>query len=593
MKKAEPSDPHSGIKGYVSRRGKLVKKYALLISLLVAGVLAASGGGELYFSYQESKTALQRLQREKATSAALVIEQFVQGVEAQMGWTKHASFLDADAAMTQRRFDLLRLLRQAPEITEVAYVDAEGKEQLLVSRIASDRVASNRDYTDNPKFNVAQSEGTYISPVYFLQDSEPYLSFALRGQRRSSGVTIAEVNLKFVWDLISQMDVDRGGSAFVVDANGFLIAHREIALVLRKTDLSSLPQVALARSGAALSGRDVIGGVAQGIDGKEVLSSYATIAPLGWHVFVETPLSDAFAPLYDAMTRTAALICVGILLSIIAGYLLARRIVQPIQALQLGTSRIASGELDHQIAVSTGDELETLADAFNDMTVKLQTSYNNIERVSALKRYFSPHLADQIIASQDGELTGSHRREVTAVFCDLRNFTEFSSMAEPEEAMKVLEAYYIALGTQVREFEATIGFFAGDGLMAFLNDPLPIPDHALCATKMAVAMQHAMEELIQDWNKRGLGLGFGIGIATGYATLGHIGTEDQFHYTAIGSVVNLSSRLCDLAGNGEILITEAVYAQAEGAIDVAPAGEHVLKGFPKPVPVLKISRGVD
>lgn len=590
MRNAEPQERQSAVKGPTSPPAHLVRKYALLISLLVAGVLALSGGGELYFSYQESKAALQRLQREKATSAALVIEQFVNGVEAQMGWTKHASFLDSDAAITQRRFDFLRLMRQAPEITEVAYVDAEGQEQLLISRISSDVVASGKDYTNNPKFTFAHSDGKYISPVYFLKGSEPYLTFAVRGQRRNSGVTFAEVNLKYVWNLISQMDVGREGSAFVVDSNGLLIAHRDISLVLRKTDLSSLPQVALAQSRAVSSGTNVVGGIARNLGGKDVLSSYATISSLDWHVFVETPLSEAFAPLYSSMIRTAALICAGIALSIIAGYLLARRIVRPIQALQLGTSRIASGDLDHHIDVSTGDELETLADAFNEMTDKLRASYNNIERVSALKRYFSPHLAEQIIASKDGQLTESHRREVTAVFCDLRNFTEFSSMAEPEEAMRVLEAYYITLGAQVRQFEATIGFFAGDGLMAFLNDPLPIPDHAVRASHMAIAMQRSMGALIEGWNKRGLNLGFGIGIATGYATMGHIGTEDQFHYTAIGSVVNLSSRLCDLAADGEIIITEAVYAQAEETIDVVPAGEHILKGFPKPIPALKISK---
>lgn len=144
------------------------------------------------------------------------------------------------------------------------------------------------------------------------------------------------------------------------------------------------------------------------------------------------------------------------------------------------------------------------------------------------------------------------------------------------------------LGTQLRQFEATIGFFAGDGLMAFFNDPLPCPDHAARAVRMALAMQEHMGILIEGWTKRGLKLGFGVGIATGYATLGHIGTEDQFHYTAIGSVVNLSSRLCDLAENGEIMVSEAVYAEAEEFIVVGSGGEHVLKGFPKPVAVLKV-----
>jgi class 3 adenylate cyclase len=124
--------------------------------------------------------------------------------------------------------------------------------------------------------------------------------------------------------------------------------------------------------------------------------------------------------------------------------------------------------------------------------------------------------------------------------------------------------------------------------MAFFNDPLPCPDHAVRAVRMAMAMQEDVEKLIEGWSKRGLNLGFGVGIASGYATLGHIGTEDQFHYTSIGSVVNLSSRLCDVAKTGEILIAEAVYAEAEDLVAVKPAGEHTLKGFPKPVPVLRV-----
>jgi len=588
MNKPSPLERISELNEPVQPRSRLVRKYALLISLLVSGILIIGGAIEIYFSYHETKLALQSIQREKAASAATVIDRFVKEVEAQMGWTTHASILSGKEALTQRRFDFLRLLRQAPEITEIAYIDGSGREQLLVSRLSIDVVGSGKDYTNNPKYNTARTKGRYFSPVYFRRESEPYLSLALSGQRRAKGITIAEVNLKFVWDLVSQMDVGFAGSAFVVDSKGLLIAHRDISLVLRKTDLSTLPQVVSARAATAVGGAGIVGGIAKGIDGRKVLTSHAAINLLGWLVFVETPLSEAFAPLYDSLIRTAVLIAAGIVLSIIAGLLLARRIVRPIQALQLGAGRIAAGELDHHIDVNTGDELETLADEFNEMTVKLRESYDNVERVSALKRYFSPHLAEQIIASKDGQLTQSHRREISVVFCDLRNFTEFSSVGEPEEAMRVLEQYYIALGIQLREFEATIGFFAGDGLMAFFNDPLPCPDHATRAVRMAMAMQEHMGTLIEGWTKRGLNLGFGVGIATGYATLGHIGTEDQFHYTAIGSVVNLSSRLCDVAESGEIIISEAVYADAEDFIVVNPGGEHVLKGFPKPVPVLKI-----
>lgn len=569
-------------------RSRLVRKYAVLISALVSALLIVSGAVEIYFSYQETKSAQLRIQRGTANAAAAAIDRFVKEVETQMGWTTQASFLAPKEALERRRFDFQRLFQQAPEITEIAYVDEYGREQILVSRHSVNVMGSGKIYTNNPMFRAASTDGRYFSPVYFRRGSEPYLSLALRGQGREKGVTIAEVNLKFVWDVISRMNVGRAGSAFVVDSNGLLIAHRDISLVLRKTDLSALPQVVLARAGAVSGGMDNMGGIAKGLDGRDVLSSHAAIAPLGWLVFVESPLTEAFAPLYDSLIRTAVLIAIGIALSIFAGLMLARRIVQPIQALQHGASRIAAGELDHHIDVSTGDELEMLAAEFNGMTVKLRESYDNVERVGALKRYFSPHLAEQIVSSDDGKMTESHRREITVIFCDLRNFTEFSSAAEPEEAMRVLEQYYIALGTQLRLFEATIGFFAGDGLMAFFNDPLPCPDHAVRAVRMAMAMQEDVGKLIDGWAKRGLNLGFGIGISTGYATLGHIGTEDQFHYTAIGSVVNLSSRLCDKAKSGDILIAEAVYAESENLVEVERGGEYTLKGLPKPVTVFRV-----
>jgi len=400
-------------------------------------------------------------------------------------------------------------------------------------------------------------------------------------------VTVAEVNLKFVWDLISQINVGRSGRAFVVDSSGLLIAHPDISLVLGKTDLSETRQITTARAAVRSQGRMALGSITEGMDGREVLSSHAAILPLGWLVFVETPLVEAFAPLYDTLIRTAMVIAGGIVLSVLASLLLARRIVRPIQALREGAGRIGAGALDQRIEIKTGDELEALADEFNEMTAKLRQSYDNVERVSALKRYFSPHLAEMIVSSEDGSLTESHRREITVVFCDLRNFTEFTSTAEPEEAMRVLREYYKVLGGELRRFEATIGHFAGDGLMAFFNDPLPCPDPAARAVRMAVAMRYDVAALVEAWRKRGFDLGFGVGISAGYATLGHIGTEDQFHYTAIGSVANLAARLCDEARDGQILIADAVHAEVEDLVEVefvdasgAPkgSGEYVLKG---------------
>ena len=569
-------------------RSGLFRKYVVLFSTLISAVLLVSGLVEIYFSYQETKSALLDTQREKAKAAAAVIEQFVKGVEKQVRWTMHPTFVPSTEALEQRRTDYFQLLRQAPAVSEVAYIDPSGREQILVSRLALDVIGSGKDYENDPKFGTSRAEGRYLSQVYFRKGSEPYLTLGIGGRGRDKGVTVVEVNLKFIWEVISRIKVGRAGRAFVVDSRKLLIAHPDISLVLRKTDLSGSPQVKFALVGSdAIDSADV-GTITRSLDGRQVLSAHAAIMPLRWLVFVELPLSEAFAPLYDSLVRTAILLLVGIVVSVLAALLLTRRIVKPIQALQLGAAQIGAGALDHRIDVRTGDELEVLAEDFNQMTIKLQESYEKVERLSALKRYFSPHLAELIVSSKEADLTEDHRREITVVFCDIRNFTEFSSISEPEEAMRVLREYYKSLGAHLRPFEATISHFAGDGLMAYFNDPLPCPDPAARAVRMSVAMQESVGELIKSWRMRGIDLGFGIGVALGYATLGHIGSEDQFHYTAIGSVANLASRLCDEAKHGEILISEAVLDEVNDLVEVKALGARSLKGFPKPMPIFRV-----
>jgi adenylate cyclase len=213
-----------------------------------------------------------------------------------------------------------------------------------------------------------------------------------------------------------------------------------------------------------------------------------------------------------------------------------------------------------------------------------------LERVGRLKRFFSPQLAELVVSSGGERLLESHRREITVVFCDLRGFTAFSETAEPEEVMGVLREYHAALGTLIFRFEGTLERFAGDGIMVFFNDPLPCPDPAAQAVRMAVAMRQQMGELTEKWRKRGHQLDFGVGIAQGYATLGMIGFEGRVDYGAIGPVTNLASRLCDEARGGQILISQRVFVAVEEQVEAEPAGELCLKGFHKPVPTFNVVR---
>jgi class 3 adenylate cyclase len=211
-----------------------------------------------------------------------------------------------------------------------------------------------------------------------------------------------------------------------------------------------------------------------------------------------------------------------------------------------------------------------------------------LERVGRLKRFFSPHLAELLVSSGGEKLLESHRREITVVFCDLRGFTAFAGTTEPEEVMDILREYHAAMGELIYRFEGTLERFAGDGLMVFFNDPVPCPDPAARAIRMAICMRQQMCDLTDKWQRRGHSLGFGVGIAQGYATLGMIGFEGRVDYGAIGPVTNLASRLCDEARGGQILISQRVYVALEELVEAEPLGDLSLKGFLQPLPVFNI-----
>ena len=354
-------------------RLSLFVKYAALIVGLVIAVLVMNGGLDLWFTYQDTKQELIGLQKEKAEAAAQRIEEFVTEIEQQVGWTTFAQW--ALTPIEQRRYDYVRLLRQVPAITELVELDGKGKEQLKVSRLAMDVVGGGADHSQDASFTEALAKHVYFGPVYFRKESEPYVTMALAGSGRNAGVTVAEVNLKLIWDVVTALKVGKEGYAYVVDRRGRLIAHPDISLVLRDTDLGQLPQVAAASTSA---GEAVA--LARNLAGRRVLSASAAIPDLGWHVFVEQPLAEAFTPLYAAALRGAVIVCFGLLLAGLAGLFLSRRMIGPIRTLEAGARRIGGGELDHRLDIRTGDELEELAGQFNRMTAQLQESYAGLER---------------------------------------------------------------------------------------------------------------------------------------------------------------------------------------------------------------------
>jgi class 3 adenylate cyclase/CheY-like chemotaxis protein len=211
-----------------------------------------------------------------------------------------------------------------------------------------------------------------------------------------------------------------------------------------------------------------------------------------------------------------------------------------------------------------------------------------IERISRLKRFLAPQVAELIVSSGDDRLLDAHRRDVAVLFCDLRGFTAFAEIAEPEEITAVLREYHACLGRLVHEHEGTLERFTGDGLIVIFNDPILCQNPSLRAVRLALEMRKAIGGLAEQWRKLGHMLGFGIGVAYGYATLGRVGYEGRVDYTAIGSVVNLASRLCGEAQTGQVLIDSKVYSAIEAVADTESLGELVLKGFHRSVPAYAV-----
>jgi signal transduction histidine kinase len=379
-----PAELAPGKAAPIRVRGRLFRKYVGLFLAVVCIALLTNGLSEIVFSFQEHKASLIRIQREQAEAAAAKISQFIKEIESQVGWTTQLPW--SAGTIDQRRFDGLRLLRQVPAITELSQLDSTGREQLRVSRLAMDVVASKADFSKDPKFAEAVAHKVYYGPVYFRRESEPYMTLALTGTRRDAGVSVAEVNLKLIWDVISQIKVGERGQAYLVDAQGRLIAHPDISLVLRNTDLSRLAQVQAARAAGAGETTEQLQ-EAEDIQGRRVLTAYAHVAPLGWLVFVELPRAEAYAPLYSTIGRSGILLMAALGFAFIAGLVLARKMVGPIQALRAGAARIGSGDLAQRISVKTGDELEALADQFNDMAGALQESYADLEKKVDLRTH--------------------------------------------------------------------------------------------------------------------------------------------------------------------------------------------------------------
>ncbi len=357
-------------------RGRLFRKYAAAFVAVVCFALGTNGLVDIIFSYQEQRALLMRIQQTQAESAAANISQFVKEIEDRMEW---ATLLPWNAqTLDEWRFDAVRLLREVPAISVLTQLDQNGRELFRMSQQASDVIASRIDHSQEPEFIGARINKVYYGPVYFLDGSEPYMTLALGGQQPENGVIVAQVNLEFIWDVVSKIKVGQHGLAYVVDSHARLIAHPDISLVLRNLNLSGLPQVQAA--GPTSAPTPVVSGAPVDLQNKPVLSVHAVVAPLRWLVFVDLPIDEAYAPLYQSIKRSGILLLGALSVALAAAILLARRMIVPIRALHDGAARIGGGDLAQRISIQTGDEVEELGNQFNSMAMQLQESYATLER---------------------------------------------------------------------------------------------------------------------------------------------------------------------------------------------------------------------
>lgn len=248
-------------------------------------------------------------------------------------------------------------------------------------------------------------------------------------------------------------------------------------------------------------------------------------------------------------------------------------------------------EVEAQSRVVSRQSVE-LATLNRNLEQRVKNQVEEIEKLARLKRFLAPEVAQVVLAERQKSMLESHRSYIVTLFCDIRGFTGFSESIEPEEVMEVLQSYHQNMGKLVSDFGGTIDHRAGDGLMIFFNDPLPCEHPELKAVDLALAMRELFDKSNIAWKKQGYQLGFGIGIASGYATLGIVGHEDRYDYTANGNVVNLASRLCDAAGDGQILISKRTYLAVEDAVEASEMGEFDLKGIGKPVVVYDLKHRI-
>ena len=565
-------------------RRPLFVKYFVTLFVAVVVPLTLGAATEAWFAYRDYRIHLDEILQVEARAAAERIQDFTDGIRDQLGWVVQFPWREGEE--DRRRIDGLRLLQQVPAVASLSLIDSTGMERVFVSRLQMNRTGRSTDWSTDPAFVGARENRVWYGPVQYQRDSEPYMRIAVAGNRPAAGIVVADINLKLIWDVIAAIRIGDTGHALVLDDSGRVIAHPDISLVLRSGagsgNFSRLKAAVSAANGSAVA--------TTGDDGKPVVALSVRAANVGWTVIAQQPVLEAFESIRAALWRSLILVVIGILLAFVLAWWRACRMWGPIRKLEEGAERIGMGQFDHRIGIDSRDELEQLAVRFNQMAEELAASQSKSERINRLKRFLAPQVAE-LVEHSDPRLLDGQRREVVAIFGDLRGFTAFSARAEPEIILAVLREYYEAIDAVTVRHAATLVRFAGDGVMVLVNAPVTCEDPARLGIQLAIDMQAAVQSLAATWRADGRAMGFGVGIAMGPATVGTLGSHGRLDYTAIGPVVNLASRLCGLAHDAQILVDPVIAAQVGDDVALESVGERPIKGYDHAMQVFAVVDG--
>jgi signal transduction histidine kinase len=365
------------------RRGRLLRHYFLLSYVLLAGGLLLSGVWELYFRYEEIHASIALSQQDAAAAAAARLGQFVQDVRGALTAATRSRAVTSEGLTPDFRFELDRLLLIAPAVTEVVALDNHGFVRARASRLRAVLPEGQVDFSATAPFRDARQGRAHFGAIDFVDGAEPFMTIAVPIEHLAGeimGVLWAEVSLIYVGEnVVSRLTDGQPGYAYVINRAGDLLAHPQVSLVLQRRNVAGLDQPRRALA-SALAGTGSRGVLARSLQGEEVFSAHAAVADLDWIVFVERPAAEVYRPLYASIRRTALLMMVGLGMALLAGALVARRVLRPLEALRQGVQRIGAGDLAFRLDLRTGDEIETLAEEFNRMSARVQEAYTGLEQ---------------------------------------------------------------------------------------------------------------------------------------------------------------------------------------------------------------------